>query len=96
MRIVIAEDDNVSRLLVQAMLTRSGHTVETADDGAEAWQILQQADPPRGRSLSGRCRAWTAWRVASRPGRSTAQRPVPHPVDRARKNGVVWTEVHST
>src|SRR5688500_8424350 len=46
MRILIAEDDDVSRLALEAMLTKRGHTVETAVDGEEAWHALQQADPP--------------------------------------------------
>jgi sigma-B regulation protein RsbU (phosphoserine phosphatase) len=46
MRILIADDDPVSLLALEATLRKRGHTVLTAADGAEAWQILQEADPP--------------------------------------------------
>jgi phosphoserine phosphatase RsbU/P len=47
MRILIADDDDVSRLELEALLTRHGHEVTAVADGAEAWEILQGADPPR-------------------------------------------------
>ena len=47
MRILIADDDAVSLLALQAMLRKRGHEVVTAADGAEAWQALQQPDAPR-------------------------------------------------
>jgi sigma-B regulation protein RsbU (phosphoserine phosphatase) len=46
MRILIADDDEVSLLALEAMLRKRGHTVLTAGDGAAAWQILQEAEPP--------------------------------------------------
>jgi sigma-B regulation protein RsbU (phosphoserine phosphatase) len=46
MRILIADDDDVSMLALEAMLHKRGHTVLTAGDGAAAWQILQEAEPP--------------------------------------------------
>jgi DNA-binding response OmpR family regulator len=47
MRILIADDDDVARLALEAMLTRRGHDVVATADGTEAWQELQQPDPPR-------------------------------------------------
>jgi phosphoserine phosphatase RsbU/P len=46
-RILIAEDDTIPRRLLQATLTKAGHEVVSACDGAEAWRILQRADAPR-------------------------------------------------
>ncbi len=46
MRILIAEDDPVSRLLLQATLTKWGYDVLVCVDGLEAWQRLQSADAP--------------------------------------------------
>lgn len=47
MRILIADDINVSRLELEALLTRHGHEVESVSDGTEAWEILQGENPPR-------------------------------------------------
>jgi sigma-B regulation protein RsbU (phosphoserine phosphatase) len=47
MRILIADDDDVSRLALQAMLTKRGHAVVAAADGVEAWQFLQDKEPPK-------------------------------------------------
>lgn len=47
MRILIAEDDPVSRRLLQAMLSKWGHEVVVTCDGKEAWEELQNPDPPR-------------------------------------------------
>jgi len=47
MRIVIAEDDPVSRRLLETTLTRWGHDVIVANDGLQAWDILQRDDAPR-------------------------------------------------
>jgi sigma-B regulation protein RsbU (phosphoserine phosphatase) len=46
MRILIADDDVVSLLALEAMLVKRGHKVVTAGDGTEAWQVLQQPDAP--------------------------------------------------
>jgi sigma-B regulation protein RsbU (phosphoserine phosphatase) len=46
MRILIADDDDVSLLALEAMLTKRGHTVVATCDGAEAWEVLQGGDPP--------------------------------------------------
>jgi DNA-binding response OmpR family regulator len=46
-RILIADDDDVLRLRLQAMLAKRGYEVMTAADGTEAWDKLQRSDPPR-------------------------------------------------
>jgi phosphoserine phosphatase RsbU/P len=47
LRILIADDDDVSRLVLETLLTRHGHEVVAVSDGTDAWEILQGADPPR-------------------------------------------------
>ena len=46
MKILIAEDDPVSRLLLEATLKQWGYEVVVAADGCEALAALQGADPP--------------------------------------------------
>jgi phosphoserine phosphatase RsbU/P len=46
MKILIAEDDPVSRRVLEATLARFGHQVVVAIDGAEAWAVLQSEDAP--------------------------------------------------
>jgi phosphoserine phosphatase RsbU/P len=47
MRILIAEDDNASRRILQLMLTKWGYDLVVTKDGNEAWQALQIPDAPR-------------------------------------------------
>ncbi|GIX49552.1 MAG: diguanylate cyclase response regulator [Candidatus Tectimicrobiota bacterium] len=47
MKVLIAEDDPVSRRLLEATLRRWGYEVIACADGTTAWQILQQADAPQ-------------------------------------------------
>lgn len=47
MKILIAEDDLTSRLMLQGVLGKFGYEVVSAKDGEEAWKILQQPDAPR-------------------------------------------------
>jgi sigma-B regulation protein RsbU (phosphoserine phosphatase) len=47
MKVLIAEDDTVSRRMLEAMLTKWGYQVVVACDGLAAWQALQTPDPPR-------------------------------------------------
>ena len=44
MKILIAEDDRVSRRLLEARLQKDGHEVVLAEDGAQAWAALEK-DP---------------------------------------------------
>ena len=45
-RILIAEDDPVSRRVLETFLKRWGYEVVVATDGGRAWEILQQGDAP--------------------------------------------------
>jgi PleD family two-component response regulator len=47
MRILIADDDDVSRFELKALLIRNGHEVVAVSDGTEAWKVLQGDSPPR-------------------------------------------------
>jgi DNA-binding response OmpR family regulator len=47
MKVLIAEDDLVSRRVLEAMLSKWGYEVMVTSDGHAAWEILQQADAPR-------------------------------------------------
>lgn len=47
MRILIADDEPMSRRLLQATLTRLGHDVLAVNDGLEARAALRQGDGPR-------------------------------------------------
>ena len=47
MNILIAEDDFTSRTILQAILAKWGFATVTANDGSEAWRIIQGPDPPR-------------------------------------------------
>lgn len=46
MRILLAEDDSGSRLLLERLLANWGYEVVAACDGNEAWQVLQGEDAP--------------------------------------------------
>lgn len=46
MKLLIAEDDVTSLMILKRILTRWGYDVTTADDGAKAWGEMQQPDPP--------------------------------------------------
>ncbi len=46
MKVLIAEDDMVSRRLLEATLARWGYDVVITCDGTEAWQVLQGPDAP--------------------------------------------------
>ena len=47
MRVLVAEDDTVSRHVLQALLEKWGYEVEVAHDGPAAWQTLQGENAPR-------------------------------------------------
>ena len=46
MRVLIAEDDAVSRRILETLLQRWGYEVTTTGDGDAAWDALQQTDAP--------------------------------------------------
>jgi len=47
MKILVAEDDLVTRRMLEAYLGKWGYEVLKASDGQQAWQILQQEHAPR-------------------------------------------------
>ena len=44
MNVLIAEDDRVSRRMLQRQLEKWGHHVVAAADGAEAWEKFRQGE----------------------------------------------------
>jgi sigma-B regulation protein RsbU (phosphoserine phosphatase) len=47
MRILIAEDDRISRRFLEHALATWGYEVQSTADGDEAWAALERPDPPR-------------------------------------------------
>jgi CheY-like chemotaxis protein len=47
MKVLIADDDDVSRLALRSMVKKRGYEVVEASNGAEAWQALLADDPPQ-------------------------------------------------
>ena len=47
MNVLIAEDDPVSRRLLEALLTKWGDEIVVATDGTKAWRLLQRDNAPR-------------------------------------------------
>lgn len=47
MKILIAEDDNITRTLLERKLTEWGYEVVSTVDGNEAWKELQRTDAPK-------------------------------------------------
>jgi DNA-binding response OmpR family regulator len=47
MKILIADDELVSRRMLQALLTMWGHEVISVQDGNAAYEVLKQVDAPR-------------------------------------------------
>ncbi|MBE2317862.1 response regulator [Solirubrobacter sp. CPCC 204708] len=45
MKIIVAEDDPVSRRVLEAVLNRMGHECESAEDGESAWAHFKAAVP---------------------------------------------------
>ena len=46
MRILIADDDEVSRCKLEALLSKWGYEVISVEDGTSAWEALQHEKPP--------------------------------------------------
>ncbi len=47
MKLLIAEDTMSARLMLQAVATRSGFDIVLAEDGQQAWDVLNDEDAPR-------------------------------------------------
>jgi DNA-binding response OmpR family regulator len=47
MRILLADDDEVSRLALGAQLTKRGYEIVVTANGNEAWQAFQVDEPPK-------------------------------------------------
>ena len=47
MKVLIAEDDATSRLMLDRMLRKWGYDTVVVEDGLAAWEALQESDPPR-------------------------------------------------
>ncbi len=47
MRILVADDDALSRRVLEAMLVKWGYEVVAANDGAQAWEVLQGPGAPQ-------------------------------------------------
>lgn len=47
MKILVAEDEPVTRRMLELSLTKAGFEVLTVPDGAEAWRALQRDDAPK-------------------------------------------------
>lgn len=47
MKILIAEDEYITRLMVQVSLEKWGYRVDCVSDGNEAWEALQKPDAPQ-------------------------------------------------
>ncbi len=47
MRILIAEDDPTSRMILKGVLTKWEYEVVETRNGDEAWEALQKEDAPR-------------------------------------------------
>jgi CheY-like chemotaxis protein len=68
LRILVAEDDPVSRRLLESLLLKWGHRVVVTANGNEAWQILSAEHPPSFLILDWMMPAWTAATSASACG----------------------------
>jgi len=61
MKILVAEDDVITRRMLQTYLVKWGYEVVMVGDGQQAWQVLQQENAPR---LPPRLDdAWNGWDV---------------------------------
>lgn len=47
MKVLIADDDQITRSVGKALLLKWGYEVVEAEDGEQAWNILEQEDSPR-------------------------------------------------
>jgi len=47
MKILLAEDDRTTRLILAATLKKMGHEIILAENGTIAWELIQQPDAPK-------------------------------------------------
>ena len=47
MKVLAAEDDTTSRVILESLLQRWGHDVISVDDGRKAWDVLRAPNAPR-------------------------------------------------
>ena len=47
MKILIAEDDDISRRMLEASLVKKGYDVVTTSDGKQAWEVMRKDDAPQ-------------------------------------------------
>jgi CheY-like chemotaxis protein len=47
MKILIADDETVSRRMLHRLLTKWGYEVVSAEDGKSAWELLNAPEAPR-------------------------------------------------
>lgn len=47
MKIILADDDQISRKIISGFLARFGYQVQVVNDGAEAWNLLQAPNSPQ-------------------------------------------------
>src|SRR4030042_2308949 len=47
MRLLIAEDDSITRSLLKSVMKKNGYDVVAARNGTEAWEAMNQEDAPR-------------------------------------------------
>ena len=45
MKVLIADDDQISRMITKAAVEQSGHECIVAEDGDSAWQLYQEHSP---------------------------------------------------
>jgi len=46
-KVLLAEDSSVVRVLLKQVLTKWGYEIVFAEDGEAAWRVLERADSPR-------------------------------------------------
>jgi len=61
-----AEDDAISRMLLQRTLQRAGYEVAAVEDGCRALAELSKEDPRGWRYWIGSCQEWTASKCAAK------------------------------
>lgn len=75
MRVLIAEDEPISRQLLESSLESWGYVVESAADGREAWERLTAEDAPRLAILDWLMPEMSGIEVCRRLRESSSQRP---------------------